>query len=146
MLTALTCVIAWYLATWALPVMVFVETFSFIHANETGFLLSVLAAAAAALLSVGLVLLVLFKARNPILCLLARAVFVIPAMIAGYAVVHGVTHEAIDSAIALTLLCGTAADHRHCRADQPERVRGTGAAGLIPVANPAPTPCRFEPR
>ncbi|RDD69878.1 hypothetical protein [Paracoccus versutus] len=108
MLTALTCVIAWYLATWALPVMVAVETFRFIHATEAGFLLSVFAAGTAALLSVGLVLLVLFKARSPILCLLARAVFVIPAMIAGYAVVHGVTHEAIESAIALKLLCGTA--------------------------------------
>lgn len=108
MLTAVACVIAWYLAIYALPVMVFVETFSFIHATETGFLLSALAAAAAALLSVGLVLLVLFKTRNPIACLLARAVLVIPAMIAGYAVVHGVTHEAIDSAIALKLLCGTA--------------------------------------
>ncbi|KGJ12723.1 hypothetical protein ATH84_103167 [Paracoccus versutus] len=108
MFTAVACVIAWYLATWALPVMVAVETFRFIHATEAGFLLSALAAAAMALLSVGLVLLVLFKAKNPILCLLARAVFVIPAMIAGYAVVHGVTHEAIDSMIALKLLCGTA--------------------------------------
>ncbi|KGJ10089.1 hypothetical protein EQ718_01085 [Paracoccus versutus] len=108
MFTAVACVIAWYLAIYALPVMVFVETFSFIHATETGFLLSALAAAAMALLSVGLVLLVLFKARNPILCLLARAVFVIPAMIAGYALIHGVTHGAIDSAIALKLLCGTA--------------------------------------
>ncbi|WP_104494238.1 hypothetical protein [Paracoccus denitrificans] len=108
MLTAVACVIAWYLAIWALPVMVFVETFSFVHATETGFFLSALAAAAMALLAVGLVLLVLFKARNPILCLTARAVFVIPAMIAGYAIVHGVTHDAIDSAIALKLLCGTA--------------------------------------
>ncbi|ABL68236.1 hypothetical protein [Paracoccus denitrificans] len=108
MLTALTCIVAWYLATWALPVMVAVETFRLAHATEAGFLLSVLAAGTAALLSVGLVLLVLFKAKNPILCLLARAVFVIPAMIAGYAVVHGVTHDAIDSAIALKLLCGTA--------------------------------------
>lgn len=108
MFTAALCIIAWYLATWALPVMVAVETFRLIHATEAGFLLSLLAAAAMALLSVGLVLLVLFKATNPILCLTARAVFVIPAMIAGYAVVHGVTHDAIDSAIALKLLCGTA--------------------------------------
>ena len=108
MLTAVTCVIAWYLAIYALPVMVAVETFRLIHATETGFLLAILAAAAVALLSVGLVLAVLFKARNPILCLLARAVFVIPAMIAGYAIVHGVTHDAIESAVALKLLCGTA--------------------------------------
>ena len=38
----------------------------------------------------------------------ARAVFVVPAMIAGYAIVHGVTHDAIESATALKLLCGTA--------------------------------------
>ncbi|WP_415392463.1 hypothetical protein [Paracoccus sp. SJTW-4] len=108
MLAAALCVIAWYLAIWALPVMVAVETFRLIHATETGFLLSAFAAVTAALLSVGMVLLVLFKAKNPILCLLARAVFVIPAMIAGYAVVHGVTHGAIDSVIALKLLCGIA--------------------------------------
>ncbi|MBT0779352.1 hypothetical protein [Paracoccus sp. pheM1] len=108
MLTAVTCVIAWYLAIYALPVMVAVETFRLIHATEAGFLLSALVAATVALLSVGLVLLVLFKAKNPILCLLARAVFVIPAMIAGYAVVHGVTHDAIESTVALKLLCGTA--------------------------------------
>ncbi|QRZ15736.1 hypothetical protein JWJ88_15620 [Paracoccus methylovorus] len=108
MLTAIACVIGWYLAVYALPVMVFVETFSFVHATEAGFLLSALVAATVALLSVGLVLAVLLKARNPILCLLARAVFVIPAMIAGYALIHGVTHEAIESAIALKLLCGTA--------------------------------------
>lgn len=107
MLTAVACVIGWYLAIYALPVMVFVETFSFVQATEAGFLLSALVAATVALLSVGLVLAVLFKVRNPLLCLLARAVFVIPAMIAGYAVVHGVTHEAIESAIALKLLCGT---------------------------------------
>ncbi|WP_449043506.1 hypothetical protein [Paracoccus versutus] len=88
--------------------MVFVETFRLIHATAAGFLLSALVAATVALLSVGLVLAVLFKARNPILCLTARAVFVIPAIIAGYAVVHGVTHDAIESAIALKLLCGTA--------------------------------------
>lgn len=108
LLAAAVCVIAWYLAIWALPVMVFVETFSFIHATETGFLLSALAAATAALLSVALVLAVLFKAKNPLLCLTARAVFVIPAIIAGYAIVHGVTHDAIESAVALKLLCGTA--------------------------------------
>ncbi|RDD70108.1 hypothetical protein [Paracoccus versutus] len=108
MLTAVACVIAWYLAIYALPVMVAVETFRFIHATETGFLLSAFAAATAALLSVGLVLAVLFKAKNPMLCLTARAVFVIPAMIAGYALIHGVTHDAIESAVALKLLCGTA--------------------------------------
>lgn len=106
--TAVACVIAWYLAIYALPVMVAVETFRLIHATEAGFLLSALVAATVALLSVGLVLAVLFKATNPILCLLARAVFVIPAIIAGYAVVHGVTHDAIESVIALKLLCGTA--------------------------------------
>ncbi|MDQ7777342.1 hypothetical protein [Paracoccus aminovorans] len=108
MLSALTCVIAWYLAIYALPVMVAVETFRLIHATEAGFLLSAFAAATAALLSVGLVLMVLFKAENPILCLTARAIFVIPAIIAGYAIVHGVTHDAIESAVALKLLCGTA--------------------------------------
>lgn len=100
------CVIAFKFAIYALPFWVGLSAFRFVYATEAGFLLSGLAAAAAALLSIGLVIAVLAIAKNPILRLLALAVFAIPAVIAGYALVHGVTHDVIESTIALNLLCG----------------------------------------
>jgi hypothetical protein len=60
------------------------------------------------LLSVALVIAVLGFAKNPLLRLVALAVFAVPAAIAGYALVHSVAKHAIDSAIALNLLCGAA--------------------------------------
>lgn len=100
------CVIAYNFAIYALPFMVGLTAFRFVYATDTGFLLSGLAAAGAALLSVGLVIAVLGFAKNPAFRLIALAAFAVPAAIAGYALVHGVTKNAIDSTIALNLLCG----------------------------------------
>ena len=71
-----------------------------------GVFLSGLAAIGAALLSIALVIGVLGFARNPALRLIALAIFAIPATIAGYALVLGVTKNAIDSTIVLNLLGG----------------------------------------
>ena len=65
-----------------------------------------LAAIGAALLSVGFVIAVLGFAKNPFFRLVALAVFAVPACIAGYALVHGVAKNAIDSIILLNMLCG----------------------------------------
>ena len=43
--------------------------------------------------------------RSPILRLIVALVFAAPAAIAGYALVHGVTHEAIPSAIWRQIFC-----------------------------------------
>jgi hypothetical protein len=45
------------------------------------------------------------KLRSPIPCLIVALVFAAPAAIAGYALVHGVTHEAIPSAIWRQIFC-----------------------------------------
>jgi hypothetical protein len=45
------------------------------------------------------------KLRSPILRLIVALVIAAPAAIAGYAVVHGVTHEAIPSAIWREIFC-----------------------------------------
>lgn len=100
------CVIAYNFAIYALPFMVGLTAFQHAYAMEAGFLLSGLAAAVAALLSVGLVIGVLGFARNPYVRLLALAVFAVPAAVAGYALVYGVTKNAIDSTLALNLLGG----------------------------------------
>jgi len=73
-----------------------------------GILLSGLAAIGAALVSIGLVIAVLGFARNPALRLIALAVFAVPAVIAGYALVHGVAKNAIDPGLMLSLLSGSA--------------------------------------
>lgn len=105
-LTITLCVIAWHLAIYALPVMTGITAFQYAYAADAGFLLSAIAALGAALASIVLVIVVLGFAKNPALRLIALAVFAIPAAIAGYALVHGVTKNMIDSTIALNLLCG----------------------------------------
>ncbi len=100
------CVIAYNFAIYALPFMVGLTAFQYAYGMEAGFLMSALAAIGAALLSVALVIAILGFAKNPALRLVALAIFAVPAAIAGYALVYGVTKNAIDSAIVLNLLGG----------------------------------------
>jgi hypothetical protein len=105
-LTIALCVIAWHLAIYALPVMTGITAFQYVYATDAGFLMSALAAIGAALGSIALVIAVLGFAKNPALRFIALAIFAVPAMIAGYALVHGVTKHMIDSAIAINMLGG----------------------------------------
>lgn len=100
------CIIAYNFVIYALPFMVGLTAFQYVHAADAGFLTSILAAVGAALASVTLVIAVLGFAKNPALRLVALAIFAIPAAIAGYALVHGVTKTMIDSGLVLHLLCG----------------------------------------
>lgn len=105
-LSIAACVIAWKLAIYALPFMVGLTAFQHVSVAGGGVLISSLAAIGAALASLLLVILTLGFAQNAVLRLMALAVFAVPAVIAGYAVVHGITHNVIDSSIARNLLCG----------------------------------------
>lgn len=105
-LTIAFCVIAWHFAIYALPVMTGITAFQYVYATDAGFLMSALAAIGAALGSIALVIAVLGFAKNPALRFIALAIFAVPAMIAGYALVHGVTKHMIDSAIAINVLGG----------------------------------------
>ena len=60
------------------------------------------------MLSIGVVIAVLGFARKPVLRLIALAVFAAPAVIAGYALIHGVAKNAIDPGLMLNLLSGSA--------------------------------------
>lgn len=103
------CVIAYNFAIYALPFMVGLTAFQYVYGTGAGFLVSAFATLGAALLSVGLVIAVLGFAKKPALRLVALAIFAVPAAIAGYALVYGVTRNAIDSTIALNLLAALAA-------------------------------------
>jgi hypothetical protein len=104
--TITLCIIAWHLAIYALPVMVGLSVFQWIHATGAGIVLAGLGAIAAALLSVGFVMAVIGLSRNPWLRIAALGLFAVPAAIAGYALIHGVTKDALDPGLGLTLLSG----------------------------------------
>ncbi|MBB3808733.1 hypothetical protein [Pseudochelatococcus contaminans] len=105
-LTIAACVIAYNLAIYALPVMAAISAAQYAWGAGAGVLMSGVAAIGAALLSVALVIAVLGFAKKPALRLIALAVFAVPATIAGYALVYGVTKNAVDSTLALNLLGG----------------------------------------
>ncbi len=107
-LTIAFCIFAYNLAIYALPFMVGLSAAQYTWGAGGGILLSGLAAIGAALVSIGLVIAVLGFARNPALRLIALAVFAVPAVIAGYALVHGVAKNAIDPGLMLSLLSGSA--------------------------------------
>lgn len=105
-LTIAVCVIAFNFAVYALPFMVGLTAFQYVFASDAGFWMSAFAALGAAILSVGFVIAVLGFAKNPYFRLVALALFAIPATVAGYALVYGITKNAIDSTVALNVLGG----------------------------------------
>ncbi|WP_116654684.1 MULTISPECIES: hypothetical protein [Alphaproteobacteria] len=105
-LTIAACVIAWNLAIYALPVMVAITAAQYAWGAGAGVVMSGLIAIGAAVLSIALVIVVLGFAKNPALRLIALALFAVPAVIAGYALVYGITKNAIDSGLVLNLLGG----------------------------------------
>lgn len=107
-LTITACVIAYNLAIYALPVMAAITAAQLAWRAGADVLMSGLSAAGAALLSIALVIAVLGFAKNPVLRFVALALFAVPAVIAGYALVYGITKNTIDSVVLLNLLGGTA--------------------------------------
>lgn len=103
-LSVMACIVAYNFAIYALPFMVGLTAFQYVYATDAGFFMSGLAAIGAALLSIAVVIAVLGFAKNPFLRLGALAVFAIPAAIAGYALVYGITKNAVDSTLALNIL------------------------------------------
>ncbi len=133
------CVIAYYLAIYALPFMVGLTAFQYVYATDAGFPLSLLAALGVAFASVALVILALGFAKNPALRLIALALFAVPAAIAGYALVHG-SHEARDRFCNRDqhALWRGRLIHRHCRHAQSQRARYGRAPALMRRAMAAP--------
>lgn len=105
-LSVMACIVAYHFAIYALPFFVGLTAFQYVYATDAGFFMSGLAAVGAALLSIAVVIAVLGFAKNPFLRLGALAVFAIPAAIAGYALVYGITKNAVDSTLALNILGG----------------------------------------
>lgn len=105
-LTIAACVIAYNLAIYALPVMAAITAAQYAWGTGAGVLMTGFAAISAAFLSIALVIAVLGFAKNPVLRIIALVVFAVPAIIAGYALVYGITKSAVDSTVMLNLLGG----------------------------------------
>ncbi len=106
--TIMLAIIAFRFAMYALPCMVALAAFRYVHAMDAGFMMSGVAALGTAFLTVTLVVALLAIAENSVLRIVILMIFAAPAAVAGYALVYGVAHNTVDSAIALRLLCGTA--------------------------------------
>lgn len=104
-LVALLCVLAYTLAIYALPFFVGLAAAQF--ANQTGS--GLVGAGLVGLFSAGVafgILAVLFETiRSPVIRLILALVFAAPAAVAGYALVYGITKEAVPSEIWRQIFC-----------------------------------------
>lgn len=100
------CALAFHLAVYALPLMVGVTAFRLVYEMGAGFLVSGIAGISAALTSIVITIIGLRYVKNPAARLTLLILFAAPSAIAGYFLLHGVTHTVISSALMLNLLCG----------------------------------------
>jgi len=99
------CVLAYMLAVYALPFMLGVEVARWAYASGSGMIGAGLVGLVAGAAAYGLLIVLFMAVRPPILRLVVALVFATPAAVAGYALVHGITREAIPSEIWRIIFC-----------------------------------------
>lgn len=99
------CVLAYTLAVHALPFMLAVEAARFAYATGSGLIGAGLVGFLAGAAAYGLLVFAFASLRSPVLRLIVALVFAAPAAIAGYALVHGVTREAVPSEVWRQIFC-----------------------------------------
>lgn len=104
-LIAILCVVAYTLATYALPFMLGLAAARFAYDTGAGLIgaggIGLVAGAA----SFGFLAVLFVTLRPPILRLIVALVFAAPAAMAGYMLVHGVTDESVPSEIWRQIFC-----------------------------------------
>ena len=104
-LVAMLCVAAYTLAVYALPSMLGLTAAQFAYQTGSGLIGAGLVGLVAAGAAFGLLALLFDTLRSPILRLMVGLVFAVPAAVAGYALVHGITREAVPSEIWRQIFC-----------------------------------------
>jgi len=99
------CVLAYTLAVYALPFMLGVTAAQFAYQTGAGFIGAGLVGFVVALVAFGVLALLFDTLHSPILRLIVALVFAAPAAVAGYALIHGVTKEAVPSEIWRQVFC-----------------------------------------
>ncbi|HGM8642144.1 TPA: hypothetical protein ACKQPY_002250 [Pseudomonas aeruginosa] len=104
-LVALLCVLAYNLAVYALPFFVGLAAAQFAYETGSG----LIGAGLVGLLSAGAafgILAGLFETiRSPVIRLIVALIFAAPAAVAGYALIYGITKEAVPSDIWRQIFC-----------------------------------------
>ena len=104
-LVGILCVVAYTLATYALPLMLGFAAARFAYHTGAGLIGASFIGLIAAVAVFGLFAVLFVKLWSPILRLILAMIFAAPAALAGYALAHGVTHEAMRSAIWRQIFC-----------------------------------------
>lgn len=101
------CVLAYTLAVYALPFMLAIEAARFAYVTGSGLIGAGLVGLIAGASAYGLLVFAFASLRSPVLCLIVALIFAAPATVAGYALVHGVTCEAVPSEVWRQVFCIT---------------------------------------
>lgn len=104
-LVIMLCVLAYRLATFALPFMLALEAARFAFATGAGWVGAGIIGFFAGVASFGILALLFVTLRAPIWRLAVALIFAAPAAVAGYALVHGVTRETVPSEIWRQVFC-----------------------------------------
>ncbi|MFA5968412.1 MAG: hypothetical protein WC816_04110 [Sphingomonas sp.] len=99
------CVLAYTLAVYALPFMLAVEAARFAYATGSGLIGAGLVGLVAGAAAYGLLVFAFASLRSPVLRMIVALIFAAPAAVAGYALVHGVTGEAVLSEVWRQIFC-----------------------------------------
>ena len=99
------CVLAYTLAIYALPFMFGIEAARLAYASGSGLIGAGLVGLTAGAAAYGLLVALFMVVRTPILRLAVALVFAAPAAIAGFALVHGITRDAVPSDIWRVIFC-----------------------------------------
>ncbi|OWZ92259.1 hypothetical protein B9J07_17420 [Sinorhizobium sp. LM21] len=99
------CMAAYTLATYALPVMIAIAAARVAYATGAGLIGAGIIGLIVGVASFGLLACLFVTLRSPSLRLAVALVFAIPSAVAGYALVHGVTHDAVPSELWRQVFC-----------------------------------------
>jgi uncharacterized membrane-anchored protein len=104
-LIAVLCVLAYTLAVYALPFMLGVEAARLAYATGSGLIGAGLVGLVAGAAVYSLLVFAFASLRSPVPRLIVALVFAAPAAVAGYALVHSVTREALPSEVWRQIFC-----------------------------------------
>lgn len=105
MLIGMMCVLAYTLAIYALPFMLALAAARFAYGTGAGWIGAGIVGLVAGAASFGILTVLFATLRTPILRIALVLIFAAPAGVAGYALVHGVTAEAVPSPIWRQIFC-----------------------------------------
>lgn len=104
-LVAMLSVLAYTLALYALPFMLGLTAAQFAYQTGSGLIGAGLVGLFVAGVAFGILALLFDTLRSPILRIIVALIFAAPAAVAGYALVYGITKEAVPSEVWRQIFC-----------------------------------------